>query len=283
MKPTKIVPAAALAVFLFQSSGLSLNAQSDFSKRFLIIDHLFIYNNPTVDYRITVKGKVQVTSKMEGFVRVKQRDGSDSMTTVSSLSGEGTIKVTGRGSMKLGKFSVKKINYDSTMTAILTGKTRFVNAPENNEPREFANLALKENWDGDFTWDIETSDPKNDSLRLDMLKMMVPRKIPNSPHTGRTLEYYVGPSPKNNTYEKVDSVPGMGTFRWRYTYPPGDAHDPGRDNTTVNPAGSQANFDDDRPKPKDYINPPPPKLGPPIEQIDWDLVDLSKIPKMGTK
>ena len=126
---------------------------------------------------------------------------------------------------------------------------------------------------------------------------MVPTKIPDSPHTGRTIECVEDYLYEDQTYEHVSSVPGMGTFRWRYTVShhfvttykevpvplprdpkkPLERHDTlikvkDNPNVTVNPKNDQQNYTDDRPKPKDYVTTYEPRLGPPLESIVWEIV-----------
>jgi len=152
------------------------------------------------------------------------------------------------------------------MIVTINGKTHHIKRPEEMGTDVRVNLELQENWNGKFNWDIETSDPEVDSYRLAMLKRIIPQKIPDSPHTGYTIEYDYN-YPGNTTYEYVTSN-AMGTFRWRYIFSSSHSQDNCK---RINPI-DQERFDDKRPKPKDY-----PvlkgKLGPPLDQIKWDLVD----------
>ena len=238
----------------------------------LTIDHLFVYSNPMVNYKITVNGTIPVYWDENFCVYVKfPLLGYEIMQMVSTWSGSGKVKVSGRGSMNAGSFKVKKINYDSEMHIDIKGKTRYLDTEKG--PIPLLNLALKEEWNGDFNWDIETSDPKNDGLRLDMFKRMVPTKIPDSPHTGRTIECVENYLYEDQTYEHVSSVPGMGTFRWRYTISHRFVKVEGDPTLTANPKNDQQNYTNDRPKPKDYVTTYAPRLGPPLESIVWEVVD----------
>lgn len=283
------------------SPNSRISLQDNNMSYYLTIDHLFVYNNPTVNYTISVKGKVPVHFE-ENFAVYVKLNNEEYLTLVSSLAGQGKVKVSGRGSMNLGSFKVKKINYDSEINIDVQGKTRYLEL-ESGDVIPLLNLALKEEWNADFNWDIETSDPENDALRYDMFKHIVPTKTPDSPHTGRTLEYATSFLYEDQTYEQVSSVPGMGTFRWRYTLScnfvdtytdhvvddPRDPKNPTERTShfikvkddpklTVNPKNSQSNYDDDRPKPKDYIKTREPRLGPPLESIVWEIVDLNTVP-----
>lgn len=269
--------------------------QSEYIKCHLTIDHQFNYSNPMVNYKISVTGRIPVHYDESFAVRVN-RNNVENIELVSILSGRGTVKVSGRGSINAGSFQVKKINYDSQINIDINGKTRFLN--HEGGVISVMNLALEENWNGDLNWDIETSDPENDDLRYDMLKNIVPTKIPDSPHTGRTLEFAEGYLYKDQTFEHVSSIPGMGTFRWRYTIiyniaegvasdrPVLDPINPEKpahyvkvkiQNTDVNPDNEQSNYDDNQPKPEDFVKDYEPRLGPPLESIEWEIVDLDKL------
>ncbi len=267
----------------------------------LTMDHLFIYNNPTVDYKIAVSGTIPIHF-VENFAVMVKMPTYEYLTFVSTMAGGGQVKVSGRGSMNAGSFQIKKINYDSEIDINVQGKTRFLEVEEGVIP--LMNLALEEKWNGDLNWDIETSDPENDGLRLDMFKRIAPTKIPDSPHTGRTIECIDGYLYEDQTYEHVSSVPGMGTFRWRYTISfhfvktyrdvivddprsPNDTTERSSHyvrvednrNVTVNPTNDQENYTDDRPKPKDYVTTYEPRLGPPLESIVWNIVNLEDLDK----
>lgn len=250
--------------------------QSDYIKCHLIIDHQFVYNNPMVKYKISVSGRIPVQWDENFAVKVKL-NGKEYIDLASTLKGSGNLKVSGRGSISAGSFQVNKINYDSEIHVNLQGKTRYLEQ-EDGSVVPVMNLALEESWNGDLKWDIETSDPENDDLRYDMLKKIIPTKTPESPHTGRTLEYIKGYLYEDQTFEHVSSVPGMGTFRWRYTISYSYVKDKyNRDpRLTVNPKNKQLNFDDNRPKPKDYVKTYEPRLGPPLESIIWDIVNLDE-------
>lgn len=268
----------------------------------LTIDHLFVYNNPMVNYKIAVSGTIPVHFDENFCVYVKfPLLGYEIIQMVSSLSGSGRVQVSGRGSMDAGSFKVNKINYDSEMNIDIKGKTRFLETEKG--PIPLLNFALQESWNTDLSWDIETSDPENDDLRYDMLTKIVPTKTPDSPHTGRTIECIEGYIYEDQTYEHVSSIPGMGTFRWRYTIShhfvktdkneieekPVDPKDPDgsrakyvkvedKPKLTVNSKNNQQNYTDDRPKPKDYVTTYAPRLGPPIESIFWELIDCDTAP-----
>jgi len=268
--------------------------QSEYIKCHLTIDHQFNYSNPMVNYKISVTGRIPFHYDESFAVRVN-RNNVENIELVSILSGRGTVKVSGRGSINAGSFQVKKINYDSQINIDINGKTRFLN--HEGGVISVMNLALEENWNGDLNWDIETSDPENDDLRYNMLKMIVPTKIPDSPHTGRTLEFVEGYLYKDETFEHVSSIPGMGTFRWRYTIiyniaegaandrPVLDPINPEKpahyvkvkiQNPDVNPDNEQSNYDDNQPKPEDFVKNYEPRLGPPLESIIWDIVNLDE-------
>lgn len=268
----------------------------------LTIDHLFVYSNPMVNYKITVNGTIPVHFDENLCVYVKfPLLGYEIIQLVSSLSGSGKLKISGRGSMDAGSFKVKKINYDSEMNIDIKGRTRYIETEKG--PIPLLNLDLKEEWNGDLKWDIETSDPENDDLRYDMLTKIVPTKIPDSPHTGQTIECIEGYLYEDQTYEQVSSIPGMGTFRWRYTLShhfvktyrteivekPVDPKNPDgsradgvkvedKPGVIVNPKNEQLNFTEDRPKPKDYVTTYEPRLGPPLESIVWELIDCETAP-----
>ena len=278
--------------------AVKLPLQSNNTQFDLTLDHLFTYSNPTVNYKISVQGRIPVHYDEHFAVRVN-RYNVENIELVSILSGRGAVKVSGRGSINAGSFQVKKINYDSQMNIDINGKTRFLNHEEGGVI-SVMNLALEENWNGDLNWDIETSDPENDDLRYNMLKMIVPTKIPDSPHTGRTLEFVEGYLYEDETFEHVSSIPGMGTFRWRYTIsynfvethtdrPVNDPINPENptetsshyvkvknQNVTVNPNNEQSNYDDNQPKPNDFVKDYEPRLGPPLESIIWDIVNLDE-------
>ena len=266
----------------------------------LTIDHLFVYTNPMVNYKITVSGTIPV-HRVENFAVYVKMPTYEFLGWVSTLTGKGKVKVSGSGSINAGSFKVKKINYVSEIDINVHGKTRFLEVEKGTIP--LLNLALEEKWSGDLNWDIETSDPKNDRLRLDMFKRMVPTKIPDSPHTGRTIECINGYLYEKQTYEQVSSVPGMGTFRWRYTISDHfvktyddllvkDTRDPKNPaethhhfakvehnpNVTVDPKNDQQDLTDNRPKPKDYVTTYEPRLGPPLESIVWEIVDVNTAP-----
>ncbi len=251
--------------------------QSDYIKCHLIIDHQFDYSNPMVNYKISVTGRIPVQYEENFAVKVRL-NGKEYIDLASTLTGSGNLKVSGRGNMSAGSFKVNKINYDSQIHVNLRGKTRYLEQ-EDGSVIPVMNLALDENWNGDLNWDIETSDPENDDLRYNMFKKIVPTKIPDSPHTGKTLEYITGYLYEDQTFQTVSSVPGMGTFRWRYTISYSYVKD--KYNTepklTVNPKNKQLNFDDKRPKPKDYVKTYEPRLGPPLESIVWEIIDLDKL------
>jgi hypothetical protein len=245
---------------------------------YLIMDHLFVYTNPMVNYKISVEGRIPVQYE-ENFAVYVKLNNKEYLTSVSTLAGSGKVKVSGRGSMNAGSFKVKKINYDSEININIQGKTRFLEL-ESGDAIPLKNLALKEEWDADLNWDIETSDPENDDLRYEMFRKIVPTKIPDSPHTGRTLEYTESFLYEDQTYEHVSSIPGMGTFRWRYTisytYAKGEWGEINPE-LTVNPK-NQNRYDKNRPLPKDYIKTHEPKLGPPLESIVWEVVDENTAP-----
>lgn len=266
-----------LSIFMFTMLIVLLFSQEALAEtRNLILDHLFVYNNQVVNYRISVQGEILLKLETKGLYYAWAREGKEMLVMATALTGTGKVSIRGRGNMNPGgKFIVHKMNYDSSMTVTINGKTRHIKAPEETGSYLLVNLELQENWDGSFNWDIETSDPKNDSLRLEMFKRIIPQQIPYSPHTGHTIEFdhsfleYV-------TYEYVTSN-AMGTFRWRYIFcPPADNRKAYKN--TVNPDNEQLNFDDDRPKPKDYIPIPKGRLGPPLNQIQWELVDLEDLP-----
>jgi len=273
--------------------------QSDYIKCHLTIDHQFNYSNPMVNYKISVTGRIPVKYEENFAVKVRLY-GKEYIDLASTLTGSGNLKVSGRGNISAGSFQVNKIDYDSQISVNLQGKTRYLEQKDGSVI-PVMNLALKETWNGDLNWDIETSDPENDDVRYDMLKNIVPTKIPDSPHTGKTLEYISGYLYEDQTFQTVSSVPGMGTFRWRYTIsyayvksyidrPVEDPRDPENptertshlvkveDNPiiTVNPK-DQSRFDDNRPKPEDYVKTYEPRLGPPLESIEWEIIDLDKL------
>jgi len=247
-----------------------VHTQRDDEPCYLIIDHLFVYNNPTVNYRITVKGQIPVYEDFDNAkeISVKTSLGPQSFA-VHNLYGKGTLNVSGRGSMNLGQFQVKKINYESSMIVNITGKTDFKENPSYGSASSLIYFALEENWNGSFNWDIETSDPENDALRYDMFKRIVPTKIPDSPHTGRTLKYN-DDYPGISTYEHKSVIPGMGTFIWKYSYVNRNAAEY---QSEINPPNEQLRYNDDRPKPKDYPVPEG-ELGPPLKDIKWELTDF---------
>ncbi|MBN2862191.1 MAG: hypothetical protein JXN62_03450 [Bacteroidales bacterium] len=253
-----------------------VSLQSDYIKCHLIIDHQFVYNNPMVNYKISVTGRIPVQYEENFAVKVKLYD-KEYIDLASTLTGSGKLKVSGRGSMNAGSFQVNKINYDSEIHVNIQGKTRYLEQ-EDGSVIPVMNLALKETWNGDLKWDIETSDPENDDVRYNMLTKIVPTKIPDSPHTGKTLEYITGYLYEDQTFGHTSSVPGMGTFRWRYTI--SYTYVKGKSNTepklTVNPK-DQSRFDDNRPKPEDYVKTYEPRLGPPLESIVWEIIDLDKL------
>jgi hypothetical protein len=253
-----------------------VSSQSDYIKCHLIIDHQFVYSNPMVNYEISVTGRIPVQYEENFAVKVKLYD-KEYIDLASTLTGRGNLKVSGRGSINAGSFQVNKINYDSQIHVNIQGKTRYLEQ-EDGSVIPVMNLALEENWNGDLNWDIETSDPENDDLRYNMFKNIVPTKIPGSPHTGKTLEYITGYLYEDQTFQTVSSVPGMGTFRWRYTISytyVKDKYDT-EPKLTVNPK-NQSRFDDNRPKPKDYVKTYEPRLGPPLESIEWEIIDLDKL------
>ena len=265
-------------LFAKENSSVGKYPQQINQYRQLTIDHLFVYNNPVVNYKITVSGTIPIHFVENFAVKVKM-PAYEYIELVSTMAGSGKVKVSGRGSMNAGSFMVKKINYDSEIDINVQGKTRFLEVEKGAIP--LMNLALEEEWNGDFDWDIETSDPKNDGLRLDMFKRMVPTKIPDSPHTGRTIECIDGYLLEDQTYEHVSSIPGMGTFRWRYTISFHFVKDKYNEDPklTVNPKNEQLNLTNDRPKPKDYITTYEPRLGPPLESIVWNIVNLDDLNK----
>ena len=257
----------ALMILLFSQEALAETPK-------LILDHLFVYKNQMVNYRISVQGEIPLKLEGKGLVRAWDKGGKETTLPAIALTGTGKVSIRGRGNINPGGgFIVHKINYDSSMTITINGKTRVIKAPEEIGSYMFVNLELQENWDGSFSWDIETSDPKNDSLRLEMFKRIIPKQIPYSPHTGHTIEYsylFAG----NSTYEYVGSDAMGGTYRWRYIFSPFTSK---VYEETINP-DNQLRFDDDLPKPKDFIKISEGKLGPPLDQIQWELVDLDDIP-----
>lgn len=227
------------------------------------------------------------------------------MGVVSSIAGSGTAILKAEGNMDLPDLKIEKLNYFSKVKIDIEGKTRYIKKPEAGGSIEVMNLKLNENWDGDITWDIKTDDPEEDQLRLKMLKMIVPTTFPDSPHTNKTLEYIAGYLYEDQTFEQTNSIPGMGTFTWRYTkkynnvktyteHPvenrvnpdPKKQHERSwrlvkredNQNPTVNPKNEQHNYDDDHPKPKDYVDTYKPRIGPPLESIQWEVVDIKTAP-----
>ncbi len=238
--------------------------------RNLLIDHLFVYKNQMVNYRISVKGEIKIDWTSKGFVHCWNKKYEEILCDAIVWNGHGRVYIQGRGNMNPGGgFTVHKINYDSSMSITVNGIQRYMKGPKDRAGTLYVqNLELQENWDGKFNWDIKTSDPENDSIRLKMLKKVVPHKIPDSPHTGKTIEFdqsYL----ENATYEYVTSN-AMGTFRWRYILTPRSSNR--KEFPEHTNAASQDNFDDDLPKPRDYPVPEG-RLGPPLDQIQWDLVD----------
>jgi len=233
---------------------------------YVIINHIFTYNNPTTKYTITVKGEIFINE--DDHREVRCCSGTDTMI-VSMLSGSGTVKVYGRGSMNMGSFQVEKLNYDSDMNIVIKGKTHCLDKPGADCYTKYSSISFEESWSKEMEWDITTSDPENDDIRYDMLKRIAPTQIPVSPHTGRTLRFdynYPGPG----KYEQTSTAHGIGTYKWSYTYVSGNA---ARYSSDINPHTEQLNYDDDQPKPKDYPVPVG-VLGPPLENITWDLIDL---------
>lgn len=232
----------------------------------LILDHVFTYNNPMVNYTITVRGEVPISEEPVGKVECCHGKWE---RIVGYLSGSGIVTVTGKGSMSAGQFQVKKINYTAKMRIQVNGKTACFEEPESHCLTLFSIISLEETWLDDMEWEIETSDPENDSYRYEMFKRIVPTKIPDSPHTGRTLKYQYD-YPGVSIYEHNSSAGGQGTYKWKYAYVSSNAEQYYKE---VNLPTEQLNYDDDRPKPKDYPVPEG-ELGPPLESVSWDLVGM---------
>lgn len=266
----------AVSIFWYIVIGVIFSQEAIAETNTLILDHLFVYKNQMVNYRISVQGEIPLKLEGKGLERSWNKDGKESTLPAIAVTGTGKVSIQGRGSMNPGAgFTVHKINYDSSMTIAINGKTRVIKAPEGIGSYMFFYLELQENWDGDFNWDIKTSDQKNDSLRLGMLKRIIPKKIPDSPHIGHTIKYsyfFTG----NSTYEYITSN-AMGTFRWRYIFSPYTSRVYKK---IINPV-DQERFDNDFPKPKDFITVSKGELGPPLDQIQWDLVPLDEIPGYG--
>lgn len=271
-----------ISIFWYVVIGIIFPQEILAEARTLILDHLFVYKNPMVNYRISVQGKIPIDWTMQGFTPCLNRHDQVDLCEAIAWSGNGRVDIQGQGSMNPGGgFTVNKINYDSSMSVTVNGINRYMKAPKDRGEGSIVvhNLELKENWEGSFKWDIKTSDSKNDSIRLKMLKRIVPQKIPDSPHTGKTVEFDES-SLEFATYEYVTSNP-MGTFRWRYILAPSKGI-----KALVNDS-SQANFSDDSIKPKDY-HMPEGRLGPPLDQIQREITmgregwvgntELSKVP-----
>lgn len=256
------------AVLLTFFTSLTVSAQD----HTLVVDHLFTYKNPIVNYSIHVKGKVPITEVWEGVTYIWGIGEKKITAPASTFTGTGTVTVKGSGNIDTDqKFKVKKLNYDTSMTVTINGKTNYIRAVDKYGSKMFVNLEIQENWNSDLVWDIETSDPENDALRLKLLKAIIPRQIPASPHTGRTIEFEKSFF-ENTTYEYRTSN-AEGDFRWRYTlcWPSSTIQQNKKD---VNPDNEQLNYAD--PRPKDIIPPPIARLGPPLDQIPWELIDLDK-------
>jgi hypothetical protein len=234
----------------------------------LRIDHEFKYNNPMMNYTITVRGEVPINEDYAGFISCCQGKGK---RPVFYLSGSGIVNVYGKGSMHIDDFQVKKLNYNAKMRIQIKGKTTCFEEPELFCLTVFGCISLEETWLDDIKWDIVTSDPENDDLRINMFKQIAPTKIPVSPHTGRTLKFNFDHG-SIRVYEHESSAGGVGTFKWQYSYVPSNAEQYYKE---VNPPGEQLRYDETKGLPKDY---PVSKeeLGPPLESIIWDLIDLDK-------
>ncbi len=265
-----------VSVFWYMVIGIIFSQEGFAETRNLLIDHLFVYKNQMVNYRISVQGGIPIDWTMKGFTRCWGWDEHEDLCGAIVWNGSGRVDIRGRGSMNPGGgFTVDKINYDSSMSVTVNGIQRYMKAPKDRGKGSIVlqNLELQENWNGKFNWNIKTSDPKNDSIRLKMLKKIVPQKIPDSPHTGKTIEFDQS-SLEFATYEYVTSN-AMGTFRWRYILAP--SHINLKQYKDLVNDDSQKNFSDDSIKPKDYRMPEG-RLGPPLDQIQWDLVPLDEIP-----
>ena len=259
------------SIFLENINHQSVNIYSrsnPISGSTLIIDHEFKYSNSMMNYTITVRGEVPVNQDYAGYISCCQGKGE---RPVFYLSGSGIVNVYGRGSITLEDFQIKKLNYNAKMRIQIDGKTTCFEEPELFCLTSFGCISLKETWLNDMQWDIVTSDPENDDVRINMFKQIVPTKIPVSPHTGRTLKFNLDHG-SIRVYEHVSAAPGVGTFKWKYSYVPSNAEQYYKE---VNPPGEQLRYDETKGLPKDY---PVSKeeLGPPLESIKWDLIDLDK-------
>lgn len=234
----------------------------------LIVDHVFNYNNPTVTYKITVRGEIPIQVNPLG--KISCCEGTQERI-VSNLSGSGIVTISGRGSLNMPGFQVERLNYNAKMRIQINGKTTCFEEPKSHCLTLYSFISLEETWLDNIEWDIITSDPENDALRYDMFKQIAPTRIPDSPHTGRTLKYQYD-YPGISAFEHQSTIAGMGTFKWKYIYSSSSAEQYYRE---INPPNEQLNYDDDRPKPKDYPVPEG-ELGPPLESITWDLIDLDK-------
>ncbi len=256
-----------VSIFWYVMIGIIFSQQGFADTPRLILDHLFVYKNQVVDYRISVQGEIPLKEETKGFIPFWNKGGEEVLAAAKVLTGTGNVRIRGRGSLDSGaKFKIKKFNYDSSMMVTINGKTHNIKKAEEMGTDVRVNLELQENWNGKFNWDIETSDPEADSHRLSMLKRIIPQKIPDSPHTGYTIEYDYN-YPGNSIYEYVTSN-AMGTFRWRYILSSSYSKEYKEEVNTVD----QEQYDNDRQKPKDYPVPKG-KLGPPLDQIKWDFVD----------
>ena len=130
----------AVSIFWYIVIGVIFSQETfaDTQTQRLILDHLFVYKNQVVDYRISVRGEVPITWETKGVVLVwfptssvhdlvpkeKQRP-----MQVAAAIGTGRVSIRGRGSLDSGgKFKIQKINYDSSMMVTVNGIERYIKA-----------------------------------------------------------------------------------------------------------------------------------------------------------
>ena len=102
-----------VSIFWYVMIGIIFSQEVLAKDPSLIIDHLFVYKNQVVDYRISVQGEIPLKVEGKGDILFWNPGGEEILMMAIALTGTGSVRIRGRGSLDSGgKFKIKKFNYE---------------------------------------------------------------------------------------------------------------------------------------------------------------------------
>jgi len=255
-------------LLVFMQCSLPVFTQSGYS---VVYNHRYTWNDEGIDMEITVKGEVPFHTGTNFAVIPKCQTGSsdrlDSVKVVSMLEGEG--EVTAKGKSILGDKSDPEnlviMEYTLPVKIKITGKTWY----KEGTCAEMWNLALEEDWTGKVEWKYKAKSPEAEAIAQALSPATFGQINRLDDHTLEFQRYPVFSDIPLVLTE--DAFPDMGfPMKGILVF---CVNVPG-----IHRIGIDEQYDlDGSIQPNKEYKFSGLQWGPPLDQINWNVVDLEKI------